>query len=160
MSRPTWDTTRVCFNFAYRPITLYWRTFQNFPLSSQISYCSPATPAGKPAGLDCSAFARHYLRNHFCFIFLRLLRCFTSPGFALEALFDSDSSDGTLLPPGFPIRTSPDQSLFAAPRSLSQLTTSFIASQSLGIHHTPLIALKILKSHAKSCDLAQSVIYS
>ena len=87
MSRPTWDTTRVCFNFAYRPITLYWRTFQNFPLSSQISRCSPATPAGKPAGLDCSAFARHYLRNHCCFIFLRLLRCFTSPGFALMRYF-------------------------------------------------------------------------
>ena len=33
----------------------------------------------------------------------------------------------------------------AAPRSLSQLTTSFIASQTLGIHHTPLIALKKLR---------------
>jgi hypothetical protein len=140
VSRPTWDTTRVCFNFAYRPITLYWRTFQNFPLSSQISRCGPATPACKQAGLDSSAFARHYLRNHCCFIFLRLLRCFTSPGFALEALFDSDSSDGTLLPPGFPIRTPPDQSLFAAPRSLSQLTTSFIAYQCQGIHRAPLVA--------------------
>ena len=35
-------------------------------------------------------------------------------------------------------------SLCAAPRSLSQLTTSFIASQTQGIHHAPLIALKIL----------------
>jgi hypothetical protein len=32
----------------------------------------------------------------------------------------------------------------AAPRSLSQLTTSFIVSQSQGIHHTPLSALKEL----------------
>src|SRR3954471_12286038 len=32
--------------------------------------------------------------------------------------------------------------LCAAPRSLSQLTTSFFASQTLGIHHTPLFALK------------------
>ena len=39
---------------------------------------------------------------------------------------------------GFPIRKSPDQSLFAAPRSLSQRTTSFIASQRQGIHRTPL----------------------
>ena len=31
-------------------------------------------------GLGCCAFARHYLRNHFCFLFLRLLRCFSSPG--------------------------------------------------------------------------------
>ena len=29
---------------------------------------------------------------------------------------------------GFPIRTSTDQSLLAAPRSFSQLTTSFIGS--------------------------------
>ena len=27
-----------------------------------------------------SAFARHYLRNRFFFLFLRLLRCFSSPG--------------------------------------------------------------------------------
>ena len=32
--------------------------------------------------------------------------------------------------------------LCAAPRSLSQLTTSFVASQSQGIHHVPLLALK------------------
>ena len=38
---------------------------------------------------------------------------------------------------GFPIRKSPDQSLLAAPRSLSQRATSFIASQCQGIHQTP-----------------------
>ena len=45
---------------------------------------------------------------------------------------------------GFPIRKSADQSLFAAPRGLSQRTTSFIASQRQGIHQMPfrhLIAL-------------------
>ena len=31
-------------------------------------------------GLGCSAFARRYLRNHYCFLFLRVLRCFSSPG--------------------------------------------------------------------------------
>ena len=30
-------------------------------------------------GLGSSAFARHYLRNHCCFLFLRVLRCFSSP---------------------------------------------------------------------------------
>jgi hypothetical protein len=35
--------------------------------------------------------------------------------------------------------------LCAVPPDLSQLTTSFIASQSQGIHHTPLCALKNLK---------------
>jgi hypothetical protein len=140
VSRPTWDTTRALQDFAYGAVTLFRRTFQNVLLSIQVSYRSPATPSDKSDGLDCSAFARHYLRNHCCFLFLRLLRCFTSPGFALEALFDSDSGDRTLLLPGFPIRTSPDQSLFAAPRSLSQLTTSFIAYQCQGIHRAPLVA--------------------
>ena len=32
------------------------------------------------AGLGCSPFARHYLGNHYCFLFLRVLRCFSSPG--------------------------------------------------------------------------------
>ncbi len=30
-------------------------------------------------GLGCSAFARRYLRNHCCSLFLRVLRCFSSP---------------------------------------------------------------------------------
>ena len=30
-------------------------------------------------GLASSAFARHYSRNHGCFLFLWVLRCFTSP---------------------------------------------------------------------------------
>ena len=31
-------------------------------------------------GLGCSLFARHYLGNHYCFLFLRVIRCFSSPG--------------------------------------------------------------------------------
>jgi hypothetical protein len=42
--------------------------------------------------------------------------------------------------PGCPIRRSPDQSLFAAPRRFSQLTTSFIACRCQGIHRRPLVA--------------------
>jgi hypothetical protein len=51
---------------------------------------------------------------------------------------------------GFPIRKSTDQSFFAAPRGLSQRSTSFIASQRQGIHQMPLshlIAL-IINAHA------------
>src|SRR5215831_18580114 len=56
---------------------------------------------------------------------------------------------------GFPIRKSADQSFFAAPRGLSQRSTSFIASQRQGIHQMPLrhlIAL-IINAHSHSaCD--------
>lgn len=45
---------------------------------------------------------------------------------------------------GFPIRKFTDQSLFAAPRDLSQRTTSFIASQRQGIHRMPLRHLIVL----------------
>ena len=46
----------------------------------------PATPEGKPSGLGCCAFARHYLRNRVCFLLLEVLRCFTSLGVALPGL--------------------------------------------------------------------------
>ena len=42
---------------------------------------------------------------------------------------------------GFPIRKFTDQSLFSAPRNLSQSTTSFIASYCQGIHQTPFSRL-------------------
>ena len=41
---------------------------------------------------------------------------------------------------GCPIRKSPDQSVFATPRSLSQLTTSFIGYQCQGIPCIPLLS--------------------
>ena len=34
---------------------------------------------GTPRGLGCSPVARHYWGNHCCFLFLRVLRCFSSP---------------------------------------------------------------------------------
>ena len=34
-------------------------------------------------GLGFSPFARHYLGNHYCSLFLRVLRCFSSPGLLL-----------------------------------------------------------------------------
>ena len=56
---------------------------------------------------------------------------------------------------GFPIRKSPDQSLFAAPRSLSQRTTSFIASQRQGIHRIPLWHLIVLINNARRSAAAR-----
>ena len=83
-------------------------------------------------GLGYSAFARHYWRNHYCFLLLRVLRCFSSPGSPHKWYYVFNIV-------GCPIRKSTDQCLCAAPRSLSQLITSFFASVSLGIRRTPLI---------------------
>ena len=43
--------------------------------------------------------------------------------------------------PGCPIRIFTDHKICASPRNFSQLITSFIASESLGIRHTPLLNL-------------------
>ncbi len=47
------------------------------------------------------------------------------PNFPIEGASEKD--DTLLKVSGYPIRKSPDQSVLAAPRSLSQLITSFIA---------------------------------
>ena len=41
--------------------------------------------------------------------------------------------------PGFPIRKCSDYKIFASPRTLSQLITSFLAFESLGIPRVPLV---------------------
>ena len=81
-------------------------------------------------GLGSFPFARHYLGNHYYFLLLRLLRCFSS---ARSRIIQYTFS---IL--GCPIRKSADRIAFANPRSLSQLITSFIASESLGIPRVPL----------------------
>ena len=63
------------------------------------------------SGLASSAFARHYSRNHTCFLFLRVLRCFTSPRYHPHPYtFRAGPPDTTPDIPGFPIRTPPDHS--------------------------------------------------
>jgi hypothetical protein len=44
-----------------------------------------ALPQPRFHGLGCSHFARRYYGNRFCFLFLWLLRCFSSPGCLLPA---------------------------------------------------------------------------
>ena len=64
---------------------------------------------------------------------------FQFPGLAIPRLCIHLGTDRSSLP-GCPIRRSPDPRLLATPRGLSQLSTSFIASRRLGIHHTPFLA--------------------
>ena len=40
----------------------------------------PTTPESKLSGLGCFRFARRYSGNRDCFLFLRVMRCFSSPG--------------------------------------------------------------------------------
>ena len=91
-----------------------------------------------PLGLGCCDFARHYFRNRGFFLFLQVLRWFTSLSLLVpNYVFIGPYYGFTVV--GFPIRTSPSQSLLAARRGLSQLATSFIAIFCQGIHHAPLV---------------------
>jgi hypothetical protein len=88
------STLRSRRSFAYGTVTLYRATFQMLPLPRrfvtprQPGRTGKAVPQPPPRnarrlshaqGLASSAFAHHYSRNRFCFLFLRVLRCFTSP---------------------------------------------------------------------------------
>src|ERR1700689_1598097 len=65
------------------PITFLHKVpYERFPAPLPLNVCGPATP-GSPFELPVlgfSEFARHYYRNHGCFLFLWVLRWFTSPG--------------------------------------------------------------------------------
>ena len=65
--------------FVYETITLYGQAFQLILLYLilNIVVLQPQVCRNK-LGLGFFPFARHYLGNHYCFLLLRLLRCFSS----------------------------------------------------------------------------------
>ena len=76
-------------------------------------------PGGRNlTGLGCAPFARHYWGYHCCFLFLRVLRCFSSPGLPLHEA-DDRSSTSRVVPFGNP-RIKGHLHLPAAYRSLSR----------------------------------------
>ncbi len=89
-------------------------------------------------GLASSDFARHYSRNHFCFLFLRVLRCFTSPRSLHTPYFiqvQVTRHDSCWVSPfGHPRINA----RLPTPQGISQAPTSFIGSRCQGIHHVPL----------------------
>jgi hypothetical protein len=91
-------------------------------------------------GFGLFRFRSPLLTESILFLFLRLLRCFTSAGVANSGLFYSARDVPVLIDTGYPIRKSTGQSVFAAIRRLSQLITSFIAYWHQGIHHVLFVA--------------------
>ena len=81
MSRPTQDTANPAGPCVYGAFTRCGPAFQHGPTSDLQAYGAVLLPRHRldGAGLGCFAFDRHYSRNHFCFLLLRVLRCFSSP---------------------------------------------------------------------------------
>ena len=81
--------------FAYRTVTDSGSTFQMIRLGDEFVTLRPSLHTGQikshdtgrtkhagfnvRLGLGCFPFARRYLGNRFCFLFLGVLRCFSSP---------------------------------------------------------------------------------
>ena len=106
------------------------------------------TPECTHPGLGSFHFARRYFGNRCFFLFLRLLRCFSSPG-SLHMTIYSSYGDSALPLPGFPIRISAVLRSLAAPRSFSQLTTSFFGCWCLGIR--PMLFSCLIYCFSSAC---------
>ena len=113
----------------YGTVTRYGRPFQTVPvrLSSLSVVLQPRARLDAP-GLGSSAFARHYSRNHFCFLLLGVLRCFSSPRSPPQLVGDWPSAS-RVAPFGHP-RITGHLHLPAAFRSLSRPSSPPIAKAS------------------------------
>ena len=80
VSRRTPDSAKPLQNFAYGIVTLFDLPFKTVRLSFRVPCCGPYPESISTPGLGYSDFARHYSRNRSYFLFLRVLRCFSSPG--------------------------------------------------------------------------------
>ena len=141
MPRGTRELPRVSSNFAYGAITLCGRPFQTVPLSDAIPCRSPTTPRGIASPWFGLIPVRSPLLGESRLIsFPPGTEMFQFPELASTHLWIQCGMTGH--DPG---RVSPFgnpriKAWLAAPRGLSQLPTSFIASWRQGIRHLPLVA--------------------
>ena len=128
---------RLCHHarFAYGAVTRCGPTFQWVRLRLSCPFIGGPTTPGGASTPPVWAPARSLATT--CaiiglFSFPPGTEMFQFPGFAPSMRTVTRSPA-----PGCPIRRSADQGIFAPPRGLSQLVTSFVASESLGILHVP-----------------------
>ena len=119
--------------FAYGAVTLSRCAFQHSSTTVLNGLWSPS-----PLKYYYSRFGLFRFRSPllseslFYFLFLRVIRCFSSPGSPHYAMYLRNDTI-TLLMVSSLIRISTDHGLFATPRSFSQLITSFIGAMYQGI---------------------------
>ena len=118
--------------FTYGAFTLCGRLSQNRSVSFQESLMQSVTPECTHSVLGSSAFARRYLQNRVFFLFLRVLRCFSSPG-SLPYVMDWRMDDGGVLRRVSPFRDLRINGYLLLPeayRSLSRLSSALSAKAS------------------------------
>ena len=132
MSRGTLDPALLCSDFAYGAFTLCGRLSQNRSAIFTDTCWQSVTPECTHSGLGSSPFARRYLGNRCFFLFLRVLRCFSSPGSPhtpMDSVHD-DRSSSCRVPPFRDPRIDGYLLLPAAFRSLSRLSSALSAKAS------------------------------
>ena len=139
--RGTREHPRAVSDFAYGAITLFGRPFQTVPLSDSIPCWSPTTPTG----IASRRFGLFPVRSPL----LRESRLISVPPGTEMFQFPEFASEHLCIQCWMtghdPSRVSPFgnpriKAWLAAPRGLSQLPTSFVASWRQGIRHLPLLA--------------------
>ena len=122
----------VCSVFVYGAFTLSGRLSQNRSLNLSQWLVQSVTPACTHAGLGSFHFARRYSGNRVFFLFLRLLRCFSSPG-SLPYVMDWRMDDWSLSSRVSPFRYLRIIGYLLLPeafRSLSRLSSALSAKAS------------------------------
>ena len=109
-----------------------WPDFPNRLVNSRRSFVQSKTPGCTHPGLGSSAFARRYWQNRVFFLFLRVLRCFSSPG-SLPCVMDWRMDDRGVLCRVSPFRNLRIKGYLLLPeayRSLSRLSSALSAKAS------------------------------
>ena len=138
MSRGTLDTALLLSISDTRLSRFLAGLPRPFSYQLQINY-AVLTPKDKSSGLGSFPFARRYSGNRCFFLFLRVLRCFSSPGCPPRP-YVFGVGICTLLCMGSPIRRPPGRRMCAPRRGLSQLAASFIGSLCQGIRRAPVVS--------------------
>ena len=132
--RVSWYSGSCCAAspFTYGALTLFGRPSQDRSVRFSGSRMQSVTPGCTHPGLGSSAFARRYLRNRVFFLFLRVLRCFSSPG-SLPCVMDWRMDGRGMLCRVSPFRDLRIDGYLLLPeayRSLSRLSSALSAKAS------------------------------
>ena len=129
MSRGTLDPAR-CIRISLTRLSLSLAGFPKTILLFACSHVAVRTPECTHSGLGSFPFARRYLGNHFCFLFLRVLRCFSSPGSPPYVMYWRMDTTKWWVSPFRDLRINGYLLLPEAFRSLSRLSSALSAKAS------------------------------
>ena len=133
-----------------------------FSYPNNLPYGTPRNPAKpKLCGLGFSPFARRYSGNHCCFLFLRVLRCFSSPGLPPYA-YGFSVRYCPITSSGFPHSEIPgSQPAYGSPRHIGVCP---VLHRHLAPRHPPCalrsLTLRYASKDCFRCLVSQSIMLS